>query len=78
MTRILAAARIASAALTGAASAYTSTSAVAQQQIERVLPGADLSGLSASQLAAVAQEIDNTDGAANKEAAAEALIRAYR
>ena len=39
MTRILAAALIASAALTGAASALTSTSAVAQQQIERVLPG---------------------------------------
>ncbi|SDG66631.1 hypothetical protein [Alloyangia pacifica] len=78
MKTLIASALIASAALTGAASAAVATASPARAQIERALPGADLSGLSADQIVLVAQVIDSADNDNDGALAAKALIQNLR
>ncbi|MBE9639002.1 hypothetical protein [Salipiger mangrovisoli] len=79
MKTLIASALIATAALTGAASAATSTAERATRAIESVLPGTDLSGLSTEQLVAVAGTLENTDGGAAKKAGVtRALIKSLQ
>lgn len=78
MKKLIASALIASAALTGVASAATSTSAPAEQAIERALPGLDLTGLSTDQIVLVAHVISNADTLAQGSAQAKALVATLR
>ncbi|WP_353473243.1 hypothetical protein PVT71_04190 [Salipiger sp. H15] len=75
MKTLIASALVATAALTGVASAAPSTAENAARIIQASLPDADLSGLSTQQIVAVAQTLQNTDGGAAKKAGVtEALI----
>lgn len=78
MKTLIASALIASAALTGAASAAAPTDAPARAQIERAIPGADLNGLSTDQIVLVAYVIDSADNANDGAAAGKALIQNLR
>ncbi|AWI84408.1 hypothetical protein CEW88_12370 [Alloyangia pacifica] len=78
MKTLITSALIATAALTGAASA-ASTAANATNIIESALPGTDLSALSTEQLVAVAGTLQNTDGGAAKKAGVtRALIKSLQ
>ncbi|AWI84407.1 hypothetical protein CEW88_12365 [Alloyangia pacifica] len=78
MKTLIASALIATAALTGAASAATSTSAAAQREILSLIPQAELSGLTAAEIVSVAQAMDRVDGAAQKIGTGEALIKSLQ
>ena len=78
MKTLITSALIATAALTGVASA-ASTAANATNIIESALPGTDLSALSTEQLVAVAGTLQNTDGGAAKKAGVtRALIKSLQ
>ncbi|WP_226622362.1 hypothetical protein [Alloyangia pacifica] len=74
MKTLIASALVATAALTGAATAAPSTSAHAQKQIEALIPNADLAGLTDAQIVSVAQAMARADGAAQKIGTGKALI----
>lgn len=78
MKTLIASALIATATLTGAASAATPTSAPAQREILALIPQAELSGLTAAEIVAVAQAMDRVDGAAQKIGTGEALIKSMQ
>lgn len=78
MKTLIASALIATAALTGAASAATSTSAAAQREILSLIPQAELSALTPAEIVSVAQAMDRVDGAAQKIGTGEALIKSLQ
>lgn len=78
MKTLIASALVATAALTGAASAATPTAFPAQKQIEMLIPDADLSGLTDAQIVSVAQNIAAVDSAAGKVSSGKALIKAFQ
>ncbi|NDW01914.1 hypothetical protein [Salipiger sp. PrR002] len=75
MKTLIASTLIATAALTGVASAAPSAAANAARVIEASVPNADLSGLSDQQIVAVAHTLQQTEGAAKKIGVTEALIQ---
>ncbi|ANT60014.1 hypothetical protein AYJ57_06325 [Salipiger sp. CCB-MM3] len=74
MKTLIASALVATAALTGAASAATATAAPAQKELQQLVPGTNLSGLSDAELISVVQTVDDLDNASQKAAVAKALI----
>lgn len=78
MKTLITSALIATAALTGVASAAPATATNAARVIEATVPDADLSGLSTQQIVAVAQTLQQTEGAAKKIGVTEALINSLR
>lgn len=78
MKTLIASALVATAALTGVASAATRTAVPAQNEIEMLIPNADLSGLTAAEIVSVAQAMDRVDGAAQKIGTGKALIQSLR
>ncbi|MCT4372324.1 hypothetical protein CLG85_019185 [Yangia mangrovi] len=78
MKTFIASALIATAALTGAASAAPQTSASAQKEIRTLIPNAQLQGLTPAEIVSVAQAMDRVDGAAQKIGTGEALIKSLK
>ncbi|MCA0939232.1 hypothetical protein LCM08_22515 [Salipiger pacificus] len=78
MKTFIVSALIATAALTGAASAAPQTSASAQKEIRTLIPNAQLQGLTPAEIVSVAQAMDRVDGAAQKIGTGEALIKSLK
>ncbi|MBE9639001.1 hypothetical protein [Salipiger mangrovisoli] len=78
MKSLIASALIATAALTGVASAASPTAAPAQKEIKALIPDADLSGLTAAEIVSIDQAMDRVDGAAQKIGTGEALIKSLQ
>lgn len=78
MKTFIASALIATAALTGAASAAPQTSVSAQKEIRTLIPHAQLQALTPAEIVSVAQAMDRVDGAAQKIGTGEALIKSLK
>ncbi|NDW01915.1 hypothetical protein [Salipiger sp. PrR002] len=74
MKTLIASALVATAALTGAASAATATAAPAQKELQQLVPGANLSGLSDAEIISVVQTVNDLDNPSQKAGIAKALI----
>ncbi|WP_353473242.1 hypothetical protein PVT71_04185 [Salipiger sp. H15] len=78
MKTLIASALVATAALTGVASAATQTSVPAQNEIRELIPNADLSGLTPAEIVSIDQAMDRVDGLAQKIGTGQALIQSLR